>query len=100
MLVAKRRAMSSNSVHKAADLVREERMLVERWLGRPLSDDETVSLSVYHPHSAPTGLEREALWQEILSEAREIGSRAQPLSETEAAGLIDEAVESSRRKPA
>jgi hypothetical protein len=92
--------MANSYVHKASDLVREERMLVERWLGRPLSDDETVSLNVYRPHRAPTGFEREALRKDILSQAREIGSRAQPLSETDAAGLIDEAIEASRRKPA
>jgi hypothetical protein len=39
--------MSDHSVHKANELPRDERLLVERWLGRVLSDDETISVNVY-----------------------------------------------------
>ena len=36
-------AMPDHSVHKAGDLADDERILVERWLGRALSNDETIS---------------------------------------------------------
>ena len=92
--------MPSNWVHKVSDLAPEERVLVERWLGRQLSDDETVSLNVYKPHPTPTGAERETLRREIISQAREIGSRAAEISDQEADALIDHAFADIRRKPA
>ena len=92
--------MPNNWVHKASELARDERMLVERLLGRALSDDETVSVSVYKPHPAPVGPEREALRRQIISQAREIGSRAQEIGEEEADALVDQAFADIRRKPA
>jgi hypothetical protein len=47
--------MSDHSVHKVGELAHDERLLVERWLGRALSNDETISLNAYRPHPAPTG---------------------------------------------
>ena len=92
--------MPNNWVHRVGELAREERVLVERWLGRTLADDETVSLNVYKPHAAPVGPEREALRRQIISQAREIGSRAQEISEEKTDALVDEAFAESRRKPA
>jgi hypothetical protein len=37
--------MPDHSVHKAGDLAHDERLLVERWLGRILSNDETISVA-------------------------------------------------------
>lgn len=53
--------MPDTWVHRASDLAAAERRLVEQWLGRAVSDEETVSLSVYKLHPAPVGLGREAL---------------------------------------
>jgi len=92
--------MQNSCVHRAGDLTPEERMLIERWLGRALSDDETISLNAYKPHPAPSGPEREALRREIISQAREIGSRAPEVSEEEADTLAGEASDETRRKPA
>ena len=83
--------MSNHSVHKASDLPQDERLLVERWLGRVLSDEETISLNVYRPHPVPSGEEREVLRREIAAEAREIGSRAQNITDDEVDALLDEA---------
>jgi len=87
-------------VHRVSDLGREERMLVERWLGRAVSDEETISLNAYKPHPAPVGPEREALRREIISQAGEIGSRAPEIGEEEAGALVDRAFAEIRRKPA
>jgi hypothetical protein len=86
--------MPDYSEHKAGDLARDERLLVERLLGRPLSNDETISVNAYRPHAAPTGNEREILWQEIMTQASEIGSRVQAANGDEA--LIDEALAATR----
>jgi len=71
---------------------------VERWLGRALSNDETISVKVYRPHSAPTGDEREALRREIVTQAQEIGSRAQDPNDKSVDSLIDEAFGAARSK--
>ena len=88
--------MSDHIVHKAGDLARDERLLVERWLGRPLSNDETISVNAYRTHSAPTGDEREILGREIVTQAREIGSRVQNANEKDVDALLDEAIAVTR----
>jgi hypothetical protein len=92
--------MPDHSVHKVGDLPGDERRLVERWLGRPISHDETISVNAYRPHTAPTGKEREILWQEIIAQAREVGSRVQDAhedaSEKDVDDLIDEAFAATR----
>ena len=90
--------MPDHSVHKAGDLARDERLLVERWLGRSLSNDETINVNAYRPHAAPTGDEREILRREILTQAREIGSRVQDASEKDVDALLDEAFAATRGK--
>jgi hypothetical protein len=88
--------MPDHSVHKASDLARDERLLLERWLGRPLSDDETISVNAYHPHSAPSAEEREVLRREIVTQAREIGSRIQDADVEDVDALVDDAITAAR----
>ena len=88
--------MANHSVHKAGDLGCDERLLFERWLGRPLSNDETISVNAYRPHSAPIGDEREILRREILAQAREVGSRVQDANEDDVDALLDEAFAATR----
>ena len=90
--------MPDHSVDKASDLASDERLLVERWLGRPLSNDETISVNAYRPHPAPSDDEREVLRQEIVTQAREIGSRVQDASEKDVDALLDEAFAATRRR--
>lgn len=92
--------MANSSVHKVGDLAREERMLVERWLGRAVSEDETISLNAYKPHAPPVGPARDALRRDIISQAREIGSRAEEIGEDETDALVDQTFAEIRRKPA
>lgn len=90
--------MPDHSVHKASDLPRDERLIVERWLGRALSNDETIRVSAYRPHSAPSGDERDLLRREIVTQAREIGSRVQESNEEDADALIEEAIAVTRAR--
>ena len=88
--------MPDHSVHKAADLPRDERLLVERWLGRALSNDETISVNAYRPHPAPAGDRHATLWREIITQAQEIGSRVQDAKEEDVEALLDEAFAATR----
>ena len=88
--------MADHSVHKAGDLAHDERLLVERWLGRALSNDETISLNAYRPHSALAGDDREALRREIVTQAQEIGARVQDANEKDVDVLLDEAFAATR----
>jgi hypothetical protein len=88
--------MPDHSVHKAGDLAPDERLLLERWLGRPLSNDETISVNAYRPHPPPIGDEREILRREIVAQAREIGSRVQDAHEEDVDALVDEAFSATR----
>jgi hypothetical protein len=63
--------MSDHSVHKAG---------------------ETISVNAWRPDSAPTGDEREIQRWEIVSQAREIGSRVEDTNEEEVDSLLDEAI--------
>jgi hypothetical protein len=90
--------MPDHSVHKASDLAQDERLLVERWLGRALSNDETISVNAYRSHAAPAGAEREALRREVVAQAREIGSRGEDTSEEDVDALLQEALADIRGK--
>lgn len=88
--------MPDHSVHKAGDLAHDERLLVERWLGRVLSNDETISVNAYRPHPEPTGGERESLRREIVTQAQGIGSRVPEADEKDVDELLDEALAAAR----
>ena len=86
--------MADQSWHKASDLPHDERVVVERWLGRPLLNDETIRVNAYRPHSAPVGDDH--VWDEIMSQAREIGSRVPDADEASIDALVDEAFKAVR----
>jgi hypothetical protein len=89
-------AMPNYSVHKASELASDERVLVERWLGRPLAEDESVSLNAIRPHGVPSEVERAALRREILAQTAEIGSRGPKASEEVARALVKDALSALR----
>lgn len=84
------------TVHKVSDLGQEERLLFERWLGRSLSLDETISVNAWRPHSPPSGNRPEALRRDIVRQAREIGSRAPEMAPDEMDALVEEAFVATR----
>ena len=88
--------MPDHSVHKASDLAGDERLIIERWLGRTLSSDETISISAYRPHTPPDSAKRETLRQSIIAQAREIGSRSANVSDQEIDNLLSEAFDDIR----
>jgi hypothetical protein len=83
--------MPDHSIHKASDLAGDERVIVERWLGRALLSDETISINAYRPHPAPEAARRESLRREIVAQASEIASRAENVTDRELEDLLGEA---------
>ena len=59
--------MSDYFLRKASDLAADERLLIERWLGRSLAGDETISVNAYRAHSVPPVEEREVLQRQIAA---------------------------------
>ena len=84
-------AMPDHSIHRASDLAGDERMIVERWLGRALSNDETISVNAYRPHTVLDSARRQELRRDIVAQAREIGSRAEDITDREIEALLGEA---------
>jgi hypothetical protein len=75
---------------------RDERLLVERWLGRVRSDDETNQRERL-PAPPWSGRPRTCRFRrEIVARAQEIGSRAQGITEDEVGALVDEAFAETR----
>ncbi len=83
--------MPDYSTHRASDLAGDERVIVERWLGRALANDETISINAYRPHTVPDSARRQELRRDIVAQAREIGSRAEEIADRELEGLLGEA---------
>jgi len=88
--------MPDYSIQKASDLAGDERLIVERWLGRALSSDETISINAYRPHGAPDAAKRQELRRDIIAQAREIGSRALDITDQEREDIIGEAFDNVR----
>jgi hypothetical protein len=86
------------SVHRASELGREELQLFEKWLGRTLGADETISVNAWRPHVAPSGERMETLRHDIAGQAREIGLRGPAMDDDEADGLVEEARMAGRAK--
>ena len=83
--------MPDHSIHRASDLTGDERTIVERWLGRVLSNDETISVNAYRPPTVPEIARRQKLRRDIVAQAREIGSRAEDITDREIEHLLGEA---------
>jgi hypothetical protein len=81
--------MPDHSRHRASDLAGDERLIVERWPGRALSNDERISVNAYRPHAVPDSARRQP--RDIVAQAREIGARAEDIADREIEDLIGEA---------
>jgi hypothetical protein len=90
--------MADHRVQRVGDLAGDERLMIERWLGRTLSSDETISISAYRPHTPPDSAKRETLRRSIISQACEIGARSADISDQEIDALLGEAFNDIRTR--
>lgn len=93
--------MATSKVHQVQDLTVDDRHTIERLLGRPLKEEETVEVTApsrpYVIKPAPVGVERERAFAALLRTMREISSQAAGVPEEEINALVDEAIIEVRR---
>ena len=83
-------AMPDHSIRRASNLAGDERLIVERWLGRALSNDETISVNAYRPHPFPIAPDDKSCGG--ISWPRHVRSaRAEDIADREIKALVGEA---------
>lgn len=92
--------MSNSALRKARDLSPDVRGALETLLGRPLREEETISIQAYATHEAPTGSAREEVWERLMERIDKTAARFKDVPEAELDALIDEAAEYARHHPA
>ncbi len=92
--------MSNSAMRKARDLSADVRGALERLLGRPLEEEETISVQAYPTHEAPTGRARDDAWRRLMERIDKTAARVTGVPEAELDALIDEAADYARHHPA
>ena len=90
--------MQNIAIQKANELPPDARRAVEQVLGRPLEQDEEVSIMAFSPHEAPTGETRQALARQLEDRIARTAERVRNIPEEEQEAAIDEAVNHVRSK--
>ena len=87
-------------VHQVKDLSADQRLAIESLVGRPLRDDESLTIRPSHIlKEAPTGKEREHSFRQYQDHLDELARRVTNVSDDEIEAAIDEAVRHVRHKP-
>jgi hypothetical protein len=86
--------------HQVKDLSADQRLAIESLVGRPLRDDESLTIRPSHIlKEAPTGKEREHLFRRYQDHLDELARRVTNVSEDEIEAVVDEAIRHVRPKP-
>ncbi len=91
-------AMQNVSMSWARDLSAPVKAALEILLGRPLQDDEQVSLRVYKSHEAPLGEARRDAARRLEEHLDRMAGKAKDVPQNEIETAIDEALEQVRPK--
>jgi len=89
-------AVANVLIHKANDLKPQTRAAVEVELGRPLKDDEDVSIMAFSTHEAPTGQSRRKAASKLQAHLKKVDGRTAKASQKEADEALDEALKNVR----
>lgn len=82
-------------IHHAKDLSPDQKAAIESLLGRPIVEDEAISVFAIHP-SAISNKRKEEVVTQLEQYFAKIDARRQPISPEEAEDVIDEAMRSVR----
>ena len=81
--------MRSSPIRRAAELTPAVKEALESLMGGALGENESVTVTAYQPHEAPTGEAREAVYHRLLAQVSEISARGKELPESEINSLVD-----------
>jgi hypothetical protein len=90
--------MESVGINWARDLAPPVKAAIENLLGRPLQDDEQVSVQVYRRHEAPQGEARREAARRLEEHLDRMAGKARDVSRDEMEAAIDEALDQVRPK--
>jgi hypothetical protein len=90
--------MQNVAMSWARDLSAPVKAAIENLLGRPLQDDEQVSLRVYKSHEASRGEARRDAARRLEEHLDRTASKAKDVPQNEIETAIDEALEQVRPK--
>jgi hypothetical protein len=80
-------------VHRVKDLSADQRLAIESLVGRPLRDDESLTIRPSHIlKEAPTGKERDRLFRQYQAHLDELARRVTNVSDDEIEAAVDEAI--------
>jgi len=82
-------------IHRAKDLSPEQKLLIERLLGRRVLEDEAISVRAFEPPSIPHERRRE-IADELRKYFAEVDANRRPATPEEAEEVITEAIRSAR----
>jgi len=89
--------MQNGALRRVTELSVDARHAMESILGRPLREDEAVSVNVYKP--APTGAARDEASQRLRERIDKTAQKVKGVPEAEIDAAIDEAVDHVRHHP-
>ena len=90
--------MQNIALSGARDLSAPVKTAIENHLGRPLQDDEQVSLRLYRRHEAPRGEARRVAARRLEEHLDRMASKAKDVPQAEIEIAIYEALEQVRPK--
>jgi hypothetical protein len=82
-------------IHNAKDLSPDQKAAIESLLGRPIVDDEAISVCTIHPPALSNEEKQERVAQ-LKQYFANVDARREPISPEEADDIIDEAMRSVR----
>jgi hypothetical protein len=82
-------------IHRAKDLSPDQKLLIERLLGRRVLEGEAISVRAFEPPSVPEERRRE-IADELKKYFAEVDANRSPASPDEAEEVITEAIRSTR----
>ncbi|MGH9433529.1 MAG: hypothetical protein ACRD3T_18520 [Terriglobia bacterium] len=84
--------MQNNVIHKVHELSPDAREAIERVLGRPLREEEEVSIMAFAPHEAPEGRDRQTLARKLEQRIKKTTKRVKNAPDEQVEEVINEAV--------
>ncbi len=83
-------------IHKVKDLSPDEKIALERLVGRSISDREDISIRLLEPSAGVSPERRQEILDLLKAYFAEVDNQRKPVSCEQADEIIDEAIRSAR----